>query len=81
MNINEQIADFITKAAPALKLSCNYLSLDELLNLYKSESFSVTEILSDADEATDSATYLISLIPNIRSKKGHIKCKCLNMKS
>lgn len=39
-----------------------YLSLDELLNLYKSKSFSVTEILSDADEATDSATYLLSLI-------------------
>lgn len=38
-----------------------YLSLDELLNLYKSKSFSVTEILSDADEATDSATYLLSL--------------------
>ena len=25
MNVNEKIADFITKAAPALKLSCNYL--------------------------------------------------------
>lgn len=62
MNVNEKIADFITKAAPALKLSCNYLSLDELLNLYKSKSFSVIEILSDADEATDSATYLLSLI-------------------
>ena len=33
-----------------------------MLNLYKSKSFSVTEILSDADEATESATYLLSLI-------------------
>ena len=30
----------------------------------KSKSFSVTEILSDADEATDSATYLLTLIQN-----------------
>lgn len=29
-----------------------------MLNLYKSKSFCVTEILSDADEATDSATLI-----------------------
>jgi len=48
------------------------------INWYGDYIFDQTYVVSDA---TALSVVPNEHIPNIRSKKGHIKCKCLNMKS
>ena len=57
------ISDFIIKCIPALKSKCNYISLEELCKLFKSESIVFVDIPSYANNM-DSATYILNLIQN-----------------
>lgn len=64
------ISDFVVKAIPALKSGRNYISVDELCRLFKSESFCSVEIPSFAEENIDSATYILEIVQKyIRLRK------------
>lgn len=56
------ISDFIVQAIPALKGIRNYILVEQLCELFKSELFGFVVIPSYAEENEDSATYLLNLI-------------------
>lgn len=58
------ICEFIIKTIPAFTIRAghNYLSIKDICQLFKSDSFCSVEIKSYADEKTDSAIYLLELI-------------------
>lgn len=58
------ISNFIVKSIPALSFGRNYLSVEELCGLFKSDLFGTVLIPSYAEENEDSATYLLRLIRN-----------------
>lgn len=57
------IGNFITKVLPALPMAeTNLLTIDQLCELFYSESFASVTIQSYVDETTDAASYLTDLI-------------------